>query len=169
MDPQLAPNTQVTGSSKDDAYDNQVNIAYITATANQSSLLQRNWKIQSYVCTNKLEIIHLQECRIDIDTFAQCGFLTINFNIYSNNKPDRSFYGTASLVRSNLSVTNIHTDNEGRVIIFNAAVKTDLTTGATPRQPSANITVYLSLTTSVSESRIPSLISWLKKFPLGGK
>ena len=117
MDPQLAPDIQVAGSSKDDPYGNQINIAYINCYG-QSKL---PIAIQSYVCTNKLDIIHLQECKIDEDTFAQCGFLTGNFNIYSNNKPDGSFYGTASLVRSDLSVTNIHMDNDGRVIIFDAA------------------------------------------------
>ena len=76
------------------------------------------------MCSNKLDIIHLQKCKIDDATFAQCGFLTSNFNLFSYNKPDGSHYGTASLVRSNLTVTNIHTDNEGRVLIFDTAMCT---------------------------------------------
>ena len=55
---------------------------------------------------------------------AHCGYLTSNFNIFSNNKPDESHYGTASLVRSDLDVTNIHTDDDGRVIVFDAAGST---------------------------------------------
>ena len=50
-----------------------------------------------------------------------CGFILSNFNIFSNNTPNNSCYGTASLVKSDLNVSNIHTDDQGRVIVFNAA------------------------------------------------
>ena len=110
MNPQLAPNPNVVGYTRDKTCDNKINIAYINCYGKSKFLIDKQLEIQSYVCTNKLDIIHLQECRIEEDTFAQCGFLTSN-----------SYFGTASIVRSDLPVSNIHTDNEGRVLIFDAA------------------------------------------------
>ena len=124
MDLQLAPNPHLGGPNEDKSQDNQIKIAYINCYGLYRLPTSKQLEIQSYVCSNKLDIIHLQECKIDDDTFAQCGFLTSNFNLFSNNKPDGSYNGTASLVRSDLSVTNIHTDNDGRVLIFDAAMCT---------------------------------------------
>ena len=121
MDPQLAPKAPQARPSKDDPPDNQINISFINCYGQSKLSTTKQLEIQSYVCSNKLDIIHLQECRIEDNIFAHCGFLISNFNIYSNNKPDGSHYGTASLVRSDLSVTNIHTDDDGRGLIFDAA------------------------------------------------
>ena len=96
-------------------------VAYINCVGQSKFPISKQLEIQSYVCTNKIDILHLQECRIDEDSFSQCGFLTSNYNLFSNNKPDDSYYGTASLIRSDLDVSNIHTDDEGRILIFNAA------------------------------------------------
>ena len=96
-------------------------VAYINCVRQSKFPVSKQLEIQSYVCTNRIDILHLQECKIDEDSFAQCGFLTSNYNIFSNNKPDDSNYGTASLIRSDLEVSNIHTDDDGRILIFDAA------------------------------------------------
>ena len=96
-------------------------IAFINCVGQSKFPISKQLEIQSFICAQKIDILHLQECKIDEDSFSQCGYLNSNFNIFSNNKPDGSFYGTASLVRSDLEVTNIHTDDDGRVIVFDAA------------------------------------------------
>ena len=96
-------------------------VAYINCVGQSKFPISKQLEIQSYVFTNKIDILHLQECKIYEDSFAQCGFLTSNYNIFSNNKPDDSYYGTASLIRSDLEVSNIHTDDDGRTLIFDAA------------------------------------------------
>ena len=109
------------GDDDADAVPIPINIAYINCYGQSKFPVSKQLEIQSFICQHKLDIIHLQKSKIDEDSFAQCGFVTSNFNIFANNKPDGSHFGTASLVRSDLDVSDIHTDNEGRVIVFNAA------------------------------------------------
>ena len=123
MDPALAPQVTPVGPS-DDRDSPSIVIAYINCVGQTKLPISKQLEIQSFVCSNKIDILHLQECRIDDDSFSQCGFLTSNFNLFSNNKPDESHYGTASLVRSDIEVSNIHTDNDGRILIFDAAGST---------------------------------------------
>ena len=63
----------------------------------------------------------MQECQINETSFQNCGFITSNFNIIANNTPNNSGYGTASLIRSDIDFTDVHKDDQGRIIIFNAA------------------------------------------------
>mgnify|MGYP002637546871 FL=1 len=121
MDPSLIPQVNPDGFSEDSP---SITVALINCVGQSKLPIWKQLEIQSFVCTNEVDILHLQECKIDEDSFAQCGYLTSNFNIFSNNKPDESHYGTASLVRSDLDVTNIHTDDDGRVIVFDAAGST---------------------------------------------
>ena len=71
--------------------------------------------------SHRVDILHLQECMIDSESFGDCNYVRSNFNIFSNNTPNGTQYGTACLVRSDIDVTNILTDDSGRVIIFDAA------------------------------------------------
>ena len=96
-------------------------IAFINCVGHSGLPISKQLEIQSYICTHKIDIMHLQECKIDDDTFSQCGFIISNINLFSNNKPNDSFYGTATLVRSDLEVSNIHTNNDSRVLIFDAS------------------------------------------------
>ena len=57
---------------------------------------------------------------IDEDSFSECHYVRNNFNVLSNNTPGNTPYGTASLVRSDIEVTNILTDDSGRIILFDA-------------------------------------------------
>ena len=118
MDPPLDPQVIPAGPSEESL---AITVAYINCVGQSRFSISKQLEIQSFICSNNVDILHMQECRIDEDTFSQCGFLTSNFNIFSNNTPNESNYGTASMVRSDIEVTNIHTDNEGRVIVFDAA------------------------------------------------
>ena len=82
--------------------------------------VSKQLEIQSYIIENKIDILHLQECYITDDTFTQCGYITSNFNLVVNNTPNNTFYGTASIIRNDLDIKNIHTYDQGRAIIFDA-------------------------------------------------
>ena len=113
MDPTLAPQVTPVGPS-DDRDSPSIVIAYINCVGQTKLPISKQREIQSFVCSNKIDILHLQECRMDNDSFSQCGFLTSNYNLFSNNKPDESHYGTASLVRSDIKVQiNIPTTTAG--------------------------------------------------------
>ena len=121
MNRTLAPVDPPIQGTSDESNPIPLTIAFINCVGQSKFPISKQLKIQSYVCAQKHDILQLQECKIDEDSFSQCGYLTSNFNIFTNHKPDGSFYGTASLVRSDLEVTNIHTDDDGRVIVFDAA------------------------------------------------
>ena len=118
MDPPLDPQVLPAGPSVESL---AITVAYINCVGQTKFPVSKQLEIQSFVCSNNIDILHMQECKIDDDSFSQCGFLTSNFNIFSNNTPNESNYGTATMVRSDIEVTNIHTDNEGRAMIFDAA------------------------------------------------
>ena len=114
MCPPLAPYVMHLGPSdyEADTISIPINIAYINCYGQSKLPISKQLEIQSFICQNKLDIIHLQEIKIYEDSFAQFGYVTSNFNIFANNKPDGSYYGTASLVRSGLDVSDINTDND---------------------------------------------------------
>ena len=53
----------------------------------------------------------MQEVHIDKDTFSECKFLSSNFIILPNNAENK--YGTATLVRNDLTVENVMCDTSG--------------------------------------------------------
>ena len=117
----LAPVDPLQGPSDKDKTQIPISIAFINCVGQSKFPVAKQLESQSYIFTQKLDIIHLQEYKIDEDSFSNCGFITKNFHIFTNNKPVDSFYGTATLVRSNIDVTNIHTDDDGRVINLDGA------------------------------------------------
>ena len=122
MDPPRGPGDGGHPLNRDSEDDyTPLTVAFINCVGQSRLPISKQLEIQGYVSTHRIDILHLQECKMDDDTFSQCSFITSNFNLFSNNKPDDSFYGTATLVRSDLEVTNIHTDNNGRAIVFDAA------------------------------------------------
>ena len=76
-------------------------------------------QIEDFVKFNKIDILHMQECDIDEDTFSTCNFISSNFNLISNNSQNK--FGTASLVRSDLIFENVKCDTAGRGIVFDIA------------------------------------------------
>ena len=68
----LVPIVPDPGPSEDVPYASQIpiNIAYINCYGQSKFPISKQLEIQSYVCQNKLDIVHLQECMIDEDSFA---------------------------------------------------------------------------------------------------
>ena len=78
--------------------------------------MQKQLQIESFIKYNRCDIINFQEINIDDESFSSCDFINSSFNILSNNSVNK--YGTASLVKAELSVENIRNDSEGRVLVF---------------------------------------------------
>ena len=97
-----------------------LNVAFINCVGQSRFNVSKQLEIQRYIKSCKLDILHLQECKIDEESFASCHYICSNFNIFSNNTPNDTCYGTASLVRCDIEVTNLHSDDAGRVIVFDA-------------------------------------------------
>ena len=91
-------------------------VAFINVRGQSGLSESKQKQIEAFTRVNKYDIVHLQEAHIEDDTFSNCDFITSSYNIITNNSPSK--YGTASLVRSELTVENIRFDLEGRVIVF---------------------------------------------------
>ena len=91
-------------------------VAYLNIRGQSVFTESKQKQIEAFAKFNKCDIIHLQEAHIDDETFSNCDFICSSYNIIANNSPTK--YGTASLVRSELSPENIRFDLEGRVIVF---------------------------------------------------
>ena len=98
-----------------------LNIAFINCVGQTKFPVAKQLEIESYIRSKNLDIIHLQECKIEEENFSECPYIRSNFNIFPNNTPNDTFYGTASLVRCEVDVSNVRNDDAGRVIIFDAA------------------------------------------------
>ena len=116
-DPSNLPSSSSISSSN-------LNISFINCVGQSKFTLSKQLEIQGYIKKYNIDILHLQECKIDDDSFSECPFVRSNFNIFSNNTQNDTFYGTASLVRCDLEVSNVRTDNDGRVLIFDAVSST---------------------------------------------
>ena len=99
----------------------EVTIGFINCVGQSKFPLSKQLEIENHVRSHKIDILHLQEIMIDETSFSECHYLRNNFNLFSNNTPGNTPYGTASLVRSDIEVSNMLTDNAGRIILFDAA------------------------------------------------
>ena len=99
---------------------NILTIAYLNVHGQTTFTESKQAQIEDYIKFNNIDIAHLQE----IDTFSKCNFISSSFNIYTNNVAN--MYGTASLVKSVLSVENVRCDTAGRALVFEVG---DLTFG----------------------------------------
>ena len=96
--------------------DNILTLAYLNIRG-QSGLNQvKQLQIESFLKSYNCDIVNLQEAHIEPDSFCSCDFIQSSYNIIENNSPNK--YGTASLVKSNLTFENIRNDLDGRVILF---------------------------------------------------
>ena len=111
---------EIISSDPSNPLSSKLNISFINCVGQSRFTMSKQLEIQRYIKKHNIDILHLQECKIDDDSFGECPFVRSNFNIFSNNTQNDSFYGTASLVRCDLEVSNVRTDNDGRVIVFDA-------------------------------------------------
>ena len=72
-------------------------------------------QIDNFKCHYKIDVLHLQEINIDEDMFFE-GFIYSNCNIYQNNA--QNGFGTATIIKNHIEVTNIVTDTQGRAQIL---------------------------------------------------
>ena len=74
-------------------------------------------QIESFLNSQNLDVLHLQEVNITEDSFSNCNQICSSFNIISNNAASK--YGTASIIKSDFTPENILMDTKGRAIVFN--------------------------------------------------
>ena len=63
-----------------------------------------------------IDILQLQEIEISEESFSECPLLSSSYIIIPNNSQNN--YGTASILRSDLSFTNVKCDTAGRGLVF---------------------------------------------------
>ena len=98
------------------AAENILTIAYLNIRGQSGLNIVKQLQIESFAKSNNCDIIHLQEAHIESETFSTCDFIQSSYNIIENNSTNK--YGTASLVKSELSFENIRNDLDGRILLF---------------------------------------------------
>ena len=88
---------------------NILTIAFINVRGQSNLNESKQKQIEAFAKYNNCDIVHLQEAQIEEETFSNCEFITSSYNIIPNNSPSK--YGTASLVRSELTVENLRFDS----------------------------------------------------------
>ena len=96
---------------------NTVVVAYLNCRGQTGFNESKQLQVENFLKTSNIDILHLQESHVEDDTFSQCKFILSNYTIIHNNSQSR--YGTASLVKSCLSVEDIILHHSGRLIFFN--------------------------------------------------
>ena len=74
-------------------------------------------QIESFILNQKIDVLNLQEINICDDSFSNCDIISSSYNIISNNSPTK--YGTACLIKSDITPENIQMDSSGHAIVFN--------------------------------------------------
>ena len=73
--------------------------------------------IENFISTYNIDIANFSEINVRDDTFYTCHYLKTSYTLIRNNASNG--YGTASLVKNNLIVSDIQKDNNGRALVFN--------------------------------------------------
>ena len=87
------------------ASDDILTIAYLNIRGQSGLPIVKQLQIEAFAKSNNCDIIHLQEAHIESETFSTCDFIGSTYNIIENNSTNK--YGTASLVKSELTFQNI--------------------------------------------------------------
>ena len=96
---------------------NILSVAFMNIRGQTGLTIAKQDQIESFVVRNKIDVLHLQEININEDSFSSCNVISSSYNLLSNNSPTK--YGTASIIRSDLTPENILLDSHGRAIVFN--------------------------------------------------
>ena len=94
-------------------------ISYLNLHGQTGFPVQKQLQVEQFLKYNKCDILHLQEVQIGDETFKECNFIESKYAVVVNNA--ENYYGTASLIKNDLSVENLLCDTNGRVIIFEIA------------------------------------------------
>ena len=73
-------------------------------------------QIEDIIRKKKVDVIHLQEADIGENTFDTCSLICSSYDIIPNNA--QNGYGTASIIKSDLTVTNVRLDTLSKCIVF---------------------------------------------------
>ena len=92
--------------------DNNLVICFMNIHGQSKLPTVKQLQIQDFIKYNKIDILQMQEIETDDETFAECEYLSSNFNLLSKNSETK--YGTASLIRSDLDYKNVRCDTSGR-------------------------------------------------------
>ena len=94
-----------------------VKIAYLNCRGQTGFNDSKQLQIENFIQTYEIDILHLQECHVEENTFSLCKFIMSDFTLIHNNS--NSKYGTASLVKISLPIENVILHHSGRIILFN--------------------------------------------------
>ena len=97
-------------------------IAYLNCRGQTGFTVSKQLQVENFIKTYDVDILHLQECHIETDTFSSCRLINSSFTIIHNNSSSK--YGTASLVKSTLPVEDVILHHSGRIILFNIGTAT---------------------------------------------
>ena len=73
-------------------------------------------EIEAFIIRERLDVLHLQEVNISEDSFSSSNSFSSQFSIISNNAANR--YGTATIVKADITTSNVLFDTKGRAIVF---------------------------------------------------
>ena len=94
-----------------------ITVAYLNCRGQTGFTISKQLQIEKFLQNHEIDILHLQESRIEDDTFTECNFISSSYSVIQNNSHNQ--YGTASLVRNSLFPEDIILHQSGRIIIFN--------------------------------------------------
>ena len=97
-----------------------LSVAFINIRGQTGLTISKQNQIESFIVRNKIDVLHLQEINILEDSFSMCHVISSSYNLLSNNSPTK--YGTASLIRSELTPENILLDSNGRAIVLTLGI-----------------------------------------------
>ena len=96
--------------------DYSLRIGFMNIRGQTGLPISKQIQIEAFIIREKLDILHLQEINISEDSFTNCKTISNGFSIISNNAVNK--YGTATIIKSELSPENLLFDTKGRVIVF---------------------------------------------------
>ena len=96
--------------------ENRLKLGFMNIRGQTGLSSTKQKQIESFIISEKLDILHLQEINIEEDSFSLCSTVSSSFNIISNKAANK--YGTASIIKSDFSPTNLMFDTRGRAIVF---------------------------------------------------
>ena len=96
----------------------QVKICSLNIQGQSQLDIAKQFQIEHFIQTHKLDIINLQETYINEDSFSKCPYIANNFQLLHINNPSK--YGVCSLIRKDIEISKEILHPSGRVLIFDA-------------------------------------------------
>ena len=94
-----------------------ITVGYLNCLGQTGFTISKQKQLETFLQNTQIDILHLQETKIEDDTFAECNFIASNYSVLQNNNQNQ--YGTASLVRNSYFPEDVILHQSGRIIIFN--------------------------------------------------